>query len=164
MADVDASLPRGLSAPLVLGTALVAAAWATLAGVSALALPFGVALLTLPGYALVRLVRLRDPGMEALLGVALSLSMLGLVALAQITFAAWDPRSAGAALLLLGAGAAFVEVAVRDWHGSGRNAGHRAAAPEDDAGPRVEAAATPEAAVAATLGNVHEGASPDGSA
>ncbi|MCJ7709330.1 MAG: hypothetical protein MUQ32_00725, partial [Chloroflexi bacterium] len=98
---------------LVVAAVLAAAALAMFVGPGPLAVPLAIIVLTLPGLALVRLVRLGDPAMDILLGTALSASLVGIVALVQIAAHAWDPRAAVGTLLLVGIGAASLDLATR---------------------------------------------------
>ena len=61
-----------------------------------------------PGFALVRLVELRDPPLEAVLSVAISLALAGLVATAQAYFGAWSPSATVVILIAITAGALVI--------------------------------------------------------
>ena len=61
-----------------------------------------------PGFALVRLVEPRDPPLEAVLSVAISLALAGLVATAQAYFGAWSPSATVVILITITAGALVI--------------------------------------------------------
>ena len=87
----NAGMRRDL-VPLVLAGATAAVALALLVGLQqTLAYLVLVYALSVPGLALVRLLRLKDPLLEIVTGVMLSTSLAGLVALAQVYLGALSP-------------------------------------------------------------------------
>jgi hypothetical protein len=65
---------------------------------------------TVSGYALVRHARLADPLMEVLLSPAITLSLMGLLSVAQAYTGWWQPRVTVGAMLLLGTASATLEL------------------------------------------------------
>lgn len=72
--------------------------------------------LVCPGLAIVRLLELREPLLEAVLGITLSVSLAGLVAEMQLYLGAWSPAGTVAILVALTIGAALLDpVLVPRW-------------------------------------------------
>lgn len=110
MTQPDGVLARPPVVGLAVGSLLVVAMIATLVGPGPLAIPLVMIVLSLPGLSLIRLVRLGDPMMDILLGIVLSVSLLGLIALVQLALGVWHPPASAGALLLAGVCAAAVDV------------------------------------------------------
>ncbi len=86
---------------------------ATLLGPSGLiVIPLLVVTLSVPGYSLVRLGRLNDPLLELTLGVALGISLFGLVSVVSAYLVLWNPPAIAISLLATGILASLTELDV----------------------------------------------------
>jgi len=83
---------RVLATPVMLASATVIVALALLLGATAVLAPVVIGYSVLaPGLALVRLLRLGEPVLEAVAGIVVSVSLAGLLALAQVYTGLWAP-------------------------------------------------------------------------
>ena len=104
MVRVWIPLPVAIALGVVALGAAAVLAGQTVAG-QAVALAF---FLLVPGLAIVRLIGLRDVLLEAILSVALSLALAGLVASSQAYLGAWSPNVTLAILVAITAGALVI--------------------------------------------------------
>jgi hypothetical protein len=101
-------IPRGTA---ILLAVLIASGVALVSGPpDVLIVPLAIVILTVPGYAIVRLADLKDPSMELLLGAVLSIALLGLSGIAGVYLDLWSPRLSIVVLLMVAGGASVIEL------------------------------------------------------
>lgn len=97
---------------LLVGLSSLAVAATVLGPSGLIVIPLLVVTLSVPGYSLVRLGRLHDPLLELTLGVALGISLFGLVSVVSAYLVLWNPPAIAISLLATGILASLTELDV----------------------------------------------------